>query len=176
MKKLLWFVAVLVFVVTCFVVADDVAQSVAEEVDASVVAETGESALETPAEEAVESTKSDSKGISMSQRVWTFLNSSLGVSVVVFVLSFILGKIFTAKPKWKALMLKYGPSLMQAVKTAEKNISGDTGNKGLARLDAALLYLIELEPKLKKVADNDLKQALSAVHSAAESHGNLKKG
>jgi len=182
-KKIMVLIVMLFFSIGCFVSGDEpipepigeqpVIEAVSEEIPASAVIET-EKAEEIASEDAVESSKSGSTGISFGKGIWTFLNSSLGVSIVVFVLSFILGKIFTAKPKWKALMLKYGPSLMQAVKTAEKNIPDDTDNKGLARLDAALGYLIALEPKLEKVAEADVKQALSAVHAAAESNGNLK--
>ena len=86
-----------------------------------------------------------------------------------------LGKVFTAKPKWKALVLQYGPKFMQAVKMAEKNIPDNTPNKGAARLDAALKFLIQLEPKLHTVKETDLKAALTAVHTTAEANGNLKK-
>lgn len=118
---------------------------------------------------------SPENSISLGENVWSFLNSSLGISIVVFILSFILGKIFTAKPKWKALVLKHGPSLMWAVKEAEKRIADDTPNKSLNRLDKALEYVIKLEPKLAKVNDINLKQALTAVHASAESNGNLDK-
>jgi hypothetical protein len=154
-KKKIWIVVMLFFAVPCFVTAQD---PVAEE---------------TGAEIALESPNSSSNEGSFGKGVWAFLNSSVGVSVVIFILSFVLGKIFTHKPKWKNIVLKYGPSLMQAVKMAEKKIPDDTDSKGKARLDAALKYVIELEPKLKE--SESLKKALATVHANAESHGNLKK-
>lgn len=117
---------------------------------------------------------SSEEGLSVGNLIWGFMNSSVGISVVVFILSVIAGKIFTAKPKWKKYIIKYGPQIMQAVKVAEKKIPDDTKNKGLGKLDTALGYLIEIEPKLKNAKEVDLKQALTAVHAKAESSGNLK--
>ena len=105
--------------------------------------------------------------------VWEFVNSPLGVSCVVAVLTFVLGKIFTAKPEWKKLVLEHGPRLMEAVKWAEKQIPDDTPNPGLSRLDVALKYVVELVPKLGKVNESAVKEALTAVHTSAESNGNL---
>jgi len=153
MRKYLFVFVFILSLFTVFVLADDTLPA------AEVVADSAGEAVATP-----------SDGFS----IWGFLNSNIGVSIVVFILSFILGKIFTSKPKWKALVLKYGPSIMRAIKTAEKKIPDSTENKGLARLDEALKYLIEIEPKLKVVADGDLKTAISAVHSSAEANGNLE--
>jgi len=133
-----------------------------------------EDAVEEP--EVVKKGVTEEEGSSIMPLIWSFLNSPVGVSAVVFVLSFILGKVFTAKPKWKALILKFGPSIMQAVKYAEKQIPDDTHNKGLERVNSALKYLITLQPKLKGIAEDDLKEAISAVHASAEANGNLKQG
>ena len=105
--------------------------------------------------------------------IWAFLNSPTGLLIVGTILAFILGKIFTAKPAWKTLALKYGPSLMSAVKQAEKAIPDGTPNKSLARLDAALKFVIALEPKLAFVNAADVKAAITAVHTQAESNDNL---
>jgi len=107
-------------------------------------------------------------GLSVGSAIWTFLNSSVGISIVAFFLSIVFGKIFTAKPKWKQYVLKYGPEIMRAVKVAEKKVTNGS------KLDEALKYLIELEPKLKGATEADLKQALTAVHTSAEANGNLK--
>jgi hypothetical protein len=131
--------------------------------------------VEIPAVEEEKTVEEKDEGVSFGSGLWTFLNSPLGVSVVAFILSILVGKVFTAKPKWKSYVLKYGPSLMQAVKTAEKKIPDGTDNKGLSRLDEGLKYLLELEPKLKGAMESDLKQALTAVHASAEKNGNLKK-
>jgi hypothetical protein len=119
-------------------------------------------------ETALESIEASVDSLSLAGSVWLFLNSPIGLSVVAFILTFITGKIFTAKPKWKQYVLKYGPEIMRAVKIAEKKVSDGS------KIDEALKYLIELEPKLKGATEADLKQALTAVHTSAEANGNLK--
>ena len=105
--------------------------------------------------------------------VWTFVNSPMGLTIIGFLLMMVAGKIFTKKPKWKELVLAHGPLLMQAVKKAEKEIPDDTSNKGMNRLDQALKFLIALEPKLYKQKEEDLKKALTAVHTTAEANKNI---
>ena len=168
MKKCIWLIFIMIFVISVSLIAqDDV--GVTEVVSNAVLAD--ETIIPvSSAVSAVEATKEASIG----QNLWIFMNSSLGISIIGFILAFVLGKIFTAKPKWKSIVLQYGPKLMQAVKMAEKNIPNDIGNAGLARLDEALRYLIQLEPKLGPVASEDLKQALTAVHATAETNGNLE--
>lgn len=107
--------------------------------------------------------------------IWKMMNTPAGVAFVASILVTILGKIFTAKPAWKKLVTKYGPSLMAAVKYAEKSIPDNTESKGLRRLDVALCYVIDLEPKLKTASADNIKNALTAVHTQAETNGNLKK-
>jgi len=104
--------------------------------------------------------------------VWAFLNSPSGLAVIGFLLTFILGKVFTAKPKWKVYADKYRPLLIAAIKKAEKEIEDDPGggNKGLARLDNALKYILEINAQLDKSA---LKEAITAVHAEAEKDKNL---
>lgn len=98
--------------------------------------------------------------------IWSAMQTPVGVSVVVFALSYILGKVFTAKPTWEVYVNKYRPLIISAVKKAEKEIPDDTPNKGLARLDLALKYILALESKLDTTS---LKQAITAVHSEVES-------
>ena len=105
--------------------------------------------------------------------MWSFINSPVGLTIVGAILAYILGKVFTAKPAWKTVVLQYGPSLMVAVKKAEKAIPDGTDNKSLSRLDAALKFVIELEPKLAGANVADVKAALTAVHTQAETNENL---
>ena len=101
--------------------------------------------------------------------IWVFVNSPLGITVVVAIITWILGKLFTAKPKWKAYVDQYKPLLIQAVKVAEKQIP-DGG--GAAKLDVALKYVLKVNEKLDQKATAE---ALSAVHAEAERDGNLSK-
>jgi hypothetical protein len=113
-------------------------------------------------------------GLAWPAMVWAFVNSPAGLTVIGAVLFFILGKVFTAKPAWKQYVLKYGPALMVAIKQAEKAIDDKTPRAGLARLDKALKLVIALEPKLAGAKADDVKAALTAVHTQAEANGNLE--
>ena len=93
------------------------------------------------------------------------LQSPMAITVVAFVLSFVIGKIFTAKPKWKVYADKYRPLIVSAIKKAEKEIPDDTENKSLARLDTALKYVIAVEAKLDA---ESLKEAITTVHAEIE--------
>lgn len=112
-------------------------------------------------------------GAGWAAQAWAFVNSPVGLALVGGVLVWLLGKVFTAKPAWKQLVLRYGPQLMSAVKQAEKAIPDGSENTGLRRLDAALKLVVALEPRLKGAATADVEAALTAVHTAAESNGNL---
>jgi len=105
---------------------------------------------------------------------WKFLNSSLGITLVVSVVTFVMGKIFTAKPAWKKLVIEHGPSVLAAIKFAEKKIPDDSENKALARLDEALKYFMSIEPKISaKLNAEIIKKAITAVHATAEANGNI---
>jgi len=102
--------------------------------------------------------------------IWTFVNSPAGLSVIGFALMFILGKVFTAKPKWKALVDQYKPMLIAAVKKAEKEIDDDCSNKNLKRLDSAMKFMLSINSKLDLGV---LKDAITAVHAEAEKDKNI---
>jgi hypothetical protein len=102
-----------------------------------------------------------------------FLNSEVGKVVVAAILALILGKVFTAKPKWKKYYEKYRPILMQAVKFAEKQVPDDTENKPKAKLDAALKYVLDLDKKLEAKDKEAMKAAITAVHAEAEVNKNI---
>ena len=104
---------------------------------------------------------------------WEFMNSELGITIIAGIVLFILGKVFTAKPKWKVYFDKYKPILMRGVKFAEKQIPDDIPNKAKARLDAALKYVIELNGKLAGKNEEALKAAITEAHVEAETGKNL---
>jgi len=102
--------------------------------------------------------------------IWTFVNSPLGLSANGFILVFLLGKMFTAKPKWKVYADKYKPLLIAAVKKAEKEIDDDCANRSLLRLDVAMKFILAVDSKLDHSA---LKDAITAVHAEAEKDKNI---
>lgn len=110
---------------------------------------------------------------SILDQVMGYVNSSAGVTILGAILVFILGKIFQSKPEWKTLYEKYFPVIMRGVKHAEKAIPDGTQNLALARADAALKFMIILEPKLASVNQTALAQAITMVHAAAETNENI---
>lgn len=110
---------------------------------------------------------------SILETILAFLNSSVGITAIGGIIVWILGKIFTAKPEWKVYYDKYQPLLISAVKQAEKAIPDDTPNKGLARLDFALKYVLTIDGTLVNANQKALKDALTAVHAEAEAAENI---
>ena len=104
--------------------------------------------------------------------VYEFLNSPVGLLIVAALISWLTKKVYFRKPGWKEIVDKYKPSLMSAVKYAEKKIDDKHPNKTLARLDMALEYIIDLNRELAK-NEEDVKHALTVTHAEAEKDGNL---
>jgi hypothetical protein len=110
---------------------------------------------------------------SIVDQILTYVNSSAGVTILGAVLVFILGKLFQKKPEWKLVYEKYFPIIMRGVKYAEKTIPNNAPNTALARADAALRFIIDLEPKLARISPTVLVQAITMVHAAAETNENI---
>jgi hypothetical protein len=92
--------------------------------------------------------------------IWTFLNSPIGMTLVVSALGAILGKIYLSKPLWK----KYEGVVISAVKMAEKAVPDGSENKAVARTDAALKYIIKvLEESGKKVKSKEIAELTSGI-------------
>ena len=108
--------------------------------------------------------------MTFAQSLWEFLNSAIGISLVLSAMAYFMGKIFTAKPTWQAYYDQYKPLLMQAVKFAEKQIPTGTQNAGLARADAALKYIISLDEH-DMTDKTAISQALTTVHTELEGTG-----
>lgn len=106
--------------------------------------------------------------------LWAFLNSNLGVTGVVATLAWFFKNLFLWKPEWKVVFDKYHPLILQAVKYAEKQIPDDTPNAGLARFDAALRWLEQVD---SQITDNHsaqaVRMAINATHAQAEANENI---
>lgn len=102
--------------------------------------------------------------------IWDFVNSPLGITLVTITTSFVLGKIYVKKPKWKAYAEKYRPIFVAAVKEAEKRIPDNMKNKNVKRLDCALKLVLEVNGRLNEEAAKD---AITHVHADLESGDNL---
>ena len=106
--------------------------------------------------------------------LWSVVNSPVGIAAVAAVLVYLLGRLYAARPAWQ----QYEGAIISAVKWAEKEIPDDVPNKGLARLNAALQYVLrvyqETEGKRASPAVSaSLKDGIQIVHSDLEQAGTL---
>jgi len=106
--------------------------------------------------------------------VWGVLNSPAGITAVAGFILWLLNKVYAAKPAWRA----YEGTIIAAVKFAEKEIPDDSPNKSLARLDAALKYVLQIyEQATGKGATPEveagLKEGIQIKHAELESAGTL---
>ncbi len=113
--------------------------------------------------------------------IWMFLNSSIGFAVIwaaiVGVFIFLASRLNPWQEKWKL----YEGSIITGIKLAEKQIPDDTPNKGLARLDAALRFVLKAyaEANNGKQPPNSLieqiKQGIQITHAELDRYGGLNK-
>ena len=70
--------------------------------------------------------------------LWQIMNSVPAVMLMAAILGWLLTKLFSWKPAWET----YEGTIISAIKHAEKAIPDDTPNGGLAKLDAALRFVL----------------------------------
>lgn len=96
--------------------------------------------------------------------VWAFVNSPVGVAIVVAILSAILGVVFKRKPEWQEIFESNRGNFFDAVRHAESAIPDNATNKAAQKTDVALKFLLKLEPGLAKNKTANLKRALTEAH------------
>ena len=106
--------------------------------------------------------------------LWSALNSPMGITAVAGVVLYLLNRLYAAKPAWA----QYEGAIISAVRFAEKEIPDDVPNKGLARLNAALQYVLKVyqEVEGKRAPERvqaELKEGIQIVHAELEAAGNL---
>lgn len=106
--------------------------------------------------------------------VWKLLNSPAGVTAIAGLILYLLNRLYAKKPAWA----RFEGAIISGVKLAEKKIPDGTPNKGLARLDAALKYVIsvyeEMKGKKPDVATmQELREGVQIVHDRLETAGTL---
>ena len=108
------------------------------------------------------------------ETIWQALNSPVGIAAVAGLVLWLLNRLYAAKPAWQ----KYEGAIISGIKHAEKAIPDDAANKSLARLDAALQYVLKVYQEVnnrsastKEIAD--LKDGISIVHNELEAEGTL---
>ncbi|HOD83920.1 MAG TPA: hypothetical protein PKG77_21060 [Phycisphaerae bacterium] len=113
--------------------------------------------------------------------VWTFLNSGIGFAIIwaamVGFFIFLASKFNPLQEKWK----QYEGSIITGIKLAEKQIPDDTPNSGLAKLDAALRFVLKAYAEAnsgKQPSDalvEQIKQGIQIKHSELDRWGGLPK-
>jgi len=110
-----------------------------------------------------------------------FLNSGIGFALVwagmVGLFMWLASKFNPFQEKWKA----WEGSIITGIKLAEKQIPDDTPNAGLAKLDAALRFVLKAyadanngkQPPAKLV--EEIKQGIQIKHSDLDRFGGLSK-
>jgi len=110
-----------------------------------------------------------------------FLNSGIGFALVwagmVGLFMWLASKFNPFQEKWKA----WEGSIITGIKLAEKEIPDDTPNSGLAKLDAALRFVLNAyadanngkQPPAKLV--EEIKQGIQIKHSDLDHFGGLSK-
>ena len=109
------------------------------------------------------------------ETIWALINSPAGIAVIAGLVLWLLNRLYAAKPAWQ----KYEGAIIAGIKYAEKQVPDDSANKSLARLDAALRYVLKVYQEVnnrsasaKEVAE--LKDGISIVHNELEAGGTLK--
>ncbi len=112
--------------------------------------------------------------------VWTFLNSGIGFAIIwaamVGFFIFLASKFNPLQEKWKA----WEGSIITGIKLAEKQIADDTPNRGLAKLDSALRFVLNAYAEAnngKKPSDalvEQIKQGIQIKHSELDRWGGLE--
>ena len=110
-----------------------------------------------------------------------FFSSGFGFAVtwaaVVGFFIFLASKFNPLQEAWK----KYEGSIITGIKLAEKQVPDDTPNAGLAKLDAALKFVLDAYAeanKGKQLSDKlveEIKQGIQIKHSDLDRFGGLSK-
>lgn len=101
--------------------------------------------------------------------LWGAVNSPIGITFVASVFLWMLNKVYTKKPLWR----QYEGAIISAVKFAEKQIPNDSPNKNLARLNAALEFVLKVYEdangkKASPAVTAEFKSAIGLVHNELE--------
>jgi len=121
----------------------------------------------------------DASGI--IEAVGKFLNSGFGFALVwaglVGVFLWLASRYNPFQEAWK----KYEGSIITGIKLAEKQIPDDTPNAGLAKLDAALRFVLKAyaeanngkQPSAKEI--EQIRQGIQIKHADLDRFGGLSK-
>ena len=111
---------------------------------------------------------------SLFSTLWQLLNAPAAIVAIALLALWLLNRVYAARPAWR----KYEGAIITGIKLAEKNIPDGTPNKGLARLDAALRYVLSIHREVEQRRPTnqelaDLREGVQITHAKLESQGNL---
>lgn len=109
------------------------------------------------------------------ETIWAVINSPAGIAAIAGLVLWLLNRLYAAKPAWA----KFEGAIISGIKYAEKQIPDDAANKSLARLDAALCYVLKVyqeankrHASAKEIAE--IKDGIRIVHNELVAEGTLK--
>ena len=110
----------------------------------------------------------------IGQIAWKLLNSPAMITLMAGAMLWLLNRLYASRPAWQA----FEGTIIAAVKWAEKEISSDTPNKALSRLDAALNYVLKVYEEARgNPADaktrTELREGIQIIHAELEASGVL---
>jgi len=108
--------------------------------------------------------------------IWSALNSPMSITAVAGIVLYLLNRLYAAKPAWA----QYEGAIISAVRFAEKEIPDDVSNKGMARLDQALKYVLSTFEQVngRRATQKEtaaLKDGIQIVHNELDAEGVLSK-
>ena len=107
--------------------------------------------------------------------IWTLLNSVPGIMLAAGLMGWLLMRLFSIRPAWEA----YEGTIISAIKYAEQAIPDDSANKSVARLNAALQYVLKVYAETHRGQQpsasltNDMREGIQIVHDRLETRGTL---
>lgn len=108
------------------------------------------------------------------QTVWAALNSPAGVAAMAGAFLWALNRLYATKPLWQ----QYEGTVIAAIRFAEKNIDDATPNAGLAKLDAALQYVLKVYEqsagrRATQAEVTEFTNGIQIVHNGLDAEGLL---
>jgi len=107
--------------------------------------------------------------------LWELINSPAGIALIASVVLYLLNRLYAAKPLWQ----QYEGTIISAIRTAETLVPDGTPNRGLAKFDAALKFVLQVfEARAGRPATLAEKAALSEgiqiKHNQLDASGQMK--
>ena len=106
--------------------------------------------------------------------VWEVLNSPAVIAALAALVLYALNRLYAREPLWQ----RYEGVIVKAIRFAERQIPDSTPNKSLARLDAALKYVLavfeEVEQRRARSYEvRELREGIQIQHARLEQTGKL---